>query len=113
MIRIENRRAYKGGGDYVGRAVPRSGIKKGSPLGSPFKLKNQVDDHERKALIARYAIWLNEQLTDPHSPQSLEMERLCKLYRVSGELTLICWCAPKACHAEVIRAKILERMGKS
>ena len=113
MIRIENRRKYKGDGEYVGRAVARAGIKKGSPLASQFALKGQADDSERRALIFRYATWLDEQLGDPDSPQNQELERLCQLYRDSGELTLICWCAPKPCHAQIIRAKILERVGQA
>ena len=37
-----------------------------------------------------------------------EMERLGELVREGGRLRLLCWCAPKRCHADAIADKILE-----
>jgi hypothetical protein len=33
--------------------------------------------------------------------------RLARLYKAHGTLTLVCWCAPQACHAEVIQEAVL------
>jgi hypothetical protein len=42
-------------------------------------------------------------LQDPKSAQSLEIQRLIKLYEAQGELNLECWCHPKACHGDIIK----------
>jgi hypothetical protein len=78
---------------YVGRP---------SPLGNPFQLGL---DGSRAEVIARYRLWLWARIQDPGSIQRRELERL--LVRAqAGRLELLCWCAPLACHAEVIRSAL-------
>jgi len=90
MINVMNKRSYRGNGVYVGRP---------NVLGNPFYLKSES---ERNKVIAEYDIWLTEKMKSD-TPQKREIRRLRKLYKTAGELTLICWCAPKACHADVIK----------
>lgn len=99
MISVANKRGYAGtrNGAYVGRP---------SPLGNPFKIGR---DGDRDAVIARYAAWLDTRLADPDSAQSRELSRLRALWRQAGVLTLWCWCAPLACHADVIKARLETR----
>ncbi len=42
----------------------------------------------------------------PGSPQECELRRLLAQAR-SGELELLCWCAPLPCHPEVVRSALL------
>jgi hypothetical protein len=94
MITVANMRFYKVG-EYVGRP---------SVLGNPYYLANE---DMREWVIDRYEIWLMEQLKTNEAVRK-ELKRLKDIYLTTGELTLLCWCAPRKCHAEIIRKAILE-----
>jgi len=98
MITVGNKK-HGARGIYVGRP---------SSLGNPFPLQCET---ERAAVIRDYEEWLAEQLLDPSSPASREIHRLAALAR-KGDLCLICWCAPKACHADIIKRTIEAINGK-
>lgn len=93
---------------YVGRGG--KGLA-GSPLANPFAYHTtesgystveKVDDP-----IARYALWLRDQVFNQgDTPQRQEIARLAQLRRG----ILLCWCAPKPCHATVIVEIIREYM---
>lgn len=88
--------SYHGRGVYVGRP---------SPLGNPIPLLVEKD---RAKVIAKYEIWLREKLENPDSSQSLMFQRLLQRSKQQQEdLMLLCFCHPKACHADIIK-KILE-----
>ena len=101
MIRVENLKSYKGVGVYVGRSMRDI---QGSVLGSPFKVKPH-GPHERGASVELYRRWLWNHIRRGAGDVYEELMRLKNL-AVHGDLTLICWCAPLACHADVIRAAI-------
>ena len=82
---------------YIGRS---------SPLNNPFKMSKTVD---REEMLARYAAWLDAQITEPASAAACEMARLHAILEERGELTLVCWCAPLPCHGDVIRERLLSR----
>jgi hypothetical protein len=67
------------GSVYVGRP---------SPFGNPFKLDAEAD---RADVIARFERWIAGQ---PVLRARVRTELRGK--------TLVCWCAPKACHADVL-----------
>jgi hypothetical protein len=92
MITVGNKQ-HGARGVYVGRS---------SPLGNPFAMQGEAT---RAAVIRDYADWLAEQLLDPSSPASREIHRLAELAR-KQDLYLVCWCAPKACHADIIKRTI-------
>jgi len=92
MITIGNKK-HGARGIYVGRP---------SALGNPFPLRCEA---ERAAVIRDYEGWLAEQLLDPTSAASVEIHRLAMLAR-TGDLCLVCFCAPKACHADIIKRTI-------
>jgi hypothetical protein len=75
---------------YVGRAVPRLGLT-GSPFANPFKIG---PDGGRSDVIQRYRSWI---LGRP--------DLLGRLHELRGR-PLACWCAPEACHADVIAALV-------
>ena len=73
---------------YVGRP---------SPLGNPFVLGR---DGDRDTVVAKYRRWLHANLDNPEVKRALHD----LLYQArQGPLELVCWCAPQACHADVIR----------
>jgi hypothetical protein len=84
---------------YVGRP---------EALGNPFRLVRTHSSIEanRRKIVGRYEAWLMRAvLLDPvvsHEFKKIEAAALAGL-----DIELVCWCAPKACHADVIR-KFLE-----
>jgi hypothetical protein len=80
--------------EYVGRP---------SPLGNPFVLKGES---ARQEVVDRYDSWLRGKWAkDP-----VITRELCRLLKIAKRqpLELVCWCAPKACHADKIRDLLLE-----
>ena len=96
MITVGNKK-QGARGIYVGRP---------SPPGNPFPLHREV---EQAAVIRDYEDWLADQLLDPRSAASIEIHRLMALAQ-KQDLCLVCWYAPKACHADIIK-RTIEAMG--
>jgi hypothetical protein len=97
VIRIENKKTYRGKGIYIGRP---------SLIGNPFR----IGEHgTREQVIARYREWLWQQV----KRQNGVYRELCRLADEArkGDLTLICWCKEQrrevACHGDTVRAAIL------
>lgn len=79
---------------YVGRP---------SPLGNPFRIGR---DGDRAGVIAQYVAWLDRQLAQhPEGAPAREFARLLGL-AAARDLALVCSCAPLACHADVIKARL-------
>ncbi len=91
MIKVVNKRSGTPG-EYIGRP---------SVLGNPFVIGR---DGTRDEVIAKYRVWLNDQL---HESEAVgrELSRLTDLAR-DGDLNLVCWCAPQACHGDVVKSCI-------
>jgi hypothetical protein len=93
------------GGVYVGRAMPRRGLK-ASPFANPFRLPRNASAEERTACIGRYVTYLTNERRD----------LLTRLPELRSAPALLCWCRHdgeektpyNACHGDVI-AWILER----
>jgi predicted dehydrogenase len=58
---------------------------------------------ERDGVVESFRQWLRAHWHDPKVKH--EMQRLVDLAR-KGDLDLVCWCAPKACHGDVIKRAI-------
>jgi len=80
-------------GEYVGRP---------SVLGNPFTIGRHGT---REEVIASYREWLWMRMRGD-SPELRELDRLAEKLITDRGLTLVCWCAPKACHADVIASAI-------
>ena len=98
MIRIENKKTYRGEGIYVGRKMP--GIP-GSVLGNPFRIGR---DGTREEVVEKYRRWLWEQIKLGNDVY-VELKRIADLAR-RGDVSLVCWCAPNLCHATVIERSV-------
>ncbi len=94
-LRITIARKGQGiGGEYVGRPTP---------LGNPFRLESE---EQREEVVARYATWLEEQLRQGNREVARALGGLYRKLKREGTLTLLCFCAPKRCHAEVIAERL-------
>lgn len=78
---------------YVGRP---------SVLGNPFAMRSEAD---RDRVVANYRSWLRQHYRRC-GPERQELERLLQL-ALAGPLELVCYCAPRSCHADVIREALL------
>jgi hypothetical protein len=74
-------------------------VDRGTPLGNPFHMK---DESQRASVIEKYRVWLWDQIKAGHPMVVRELKRLCALERDRGSVTLLCHCAPRPCHADVI-----------
>jgi hypothetical protein len=90
MITVVNKRWTVSNGEYIGRP---------SPLGNPFIIG---PDGDRDEVIAKYRRWLWLQMDAPDSPALAELNRLTDLHDTGEPLVLVCWCAPKPCHGDVL-----------
>lgn len=85
-------------GEYIGR---------GSPLGNPFIIGK---DGSREQVIAKYRVWLNEQIMRKNPVVLDELNRLGNKAIDEKGLALECFCYPKPCHGEVIKEKLVKAM---
>lgn len=93
MIRVASKR-HGATGEYIGRP---------SPLGNPFVIGR---DGDRDEVIAKYRAWLEKAISPGvNTPARDEFIRLWRLAR-AGDVTLVCWCAPLACHGDVLKEKL-------
>ncbi len=74
-----------------------------TPLGNPFP----EPTHGREGCIALYRNWLDRQLDDPDSPASIQFNGIRDRVLQGQSIALMCWCAPLACHADVIQEKLV------
>ena len=96
-ITIVNKHHGKSG-EYIGR---------GSPLGNPFVIGK---DGSREQVIAKYRVWLNEQIMRKNPVVLDELNRLGNKAIDEKGLALQCFCYPKPCHGEVIKEKLVKAM---
>ena len=76
-----------------------------SILGNPYTIRKHG---AREEALVLYRQWLPLRLHGD-TPQARALEALVDRLRAGESLLLICWCAPLACHAEVIKQE-LERL---
>lgn len=97
MIRIENKKHYRGEGVYIGRP---------SPLGNPFKIGEYGT---RREVIARYREWLWRQI-NLRGVVYRELQRLAAIAKQS-DLVLICWCKEQGreigCHGDILKSAVM------
>lgn len=77
------------GAVYIGRAMPRQRLT-GSPFANPYKIGG-ADALTREMAIAHFRAWL---LGQPALVERAKRELRGKV--------LACWCAPEACHGDVL-----------
>lgn len=78
---------------YIGRP---------SILGNPFAM---VSEGHRSTVIRQYREWLRVEYAKK-GPVFDALHALAKRVREGEHLALQCWCAPRACHGDVIKDAI-------
>jgi hypothetical protein len=89
---------------YVGRKTtyrPEFGADF-SILSNPYTIRKHGT---REDVMALYRQWLPARL-QAQSAEARAVEGLVERVRAGEKLLLICWCAPQACHGDVIGAEI-------
>ena len=82
---------HKDAGEYIGR---------GSPLGNKFI----IGEHgTREEVVASYKSHLNKAIQLGEANIIQELDRLAHILVDTKRLTLVCYCAPKLCHGNIIR----------
>jgi hypothetical protein len=76
------------GAVYIGRAMPRYGLP-ASKWANPFRLRRNASHEERAEVIAKY----ERRLVDSGLIDDVR--------ELSGK-DLVCWCAPKPCHGDLL-----------
>lgn len=94
MIKVVNKRTHTPSNDDVHIGRP-------SVLGNPFPMSNES---ERLEVVEKYREWLRTQYRSSN-PAKFELLRLAKLSKTQ-DINLVCYCAPKACHGDVVKYAI-------
>jgi len=87
-------------GVYIGR---KSGVRPTSPLSNPYRMR---DESQRGVVIAKYRKWLWAKIVARDPKVTEELWRLLDLAKRPEGVTLLCWCAPKPCHGDVIASAL-------
>jgi hypothetical protein len=96
-VNILNKYHGKADGVYIGR---------GSPFGNPYP----IGEEDRDTVCDKYEHHFSYKLnTDPHFQAAVD--DLVNKAR-TGDLNLICFCAPKRCHGETIKRHIEAALNK-
>lgn len=82
-------------------------IARPSMLGNPFYM---ACEHDRNKVVAQYRAWLIRHSKDKTAVWD-EVLKLAARSKAGESLALECWCAPCACHGDVIIEAINEING--
>ena len=96
MIRIVNLRNYVAKDNEVLIKVDRSN----KILGNKFYMKTEAD---RNKVCDYYANWFNAKVNNNDISVMQELNRILIIAR-NNDIALGCWCYPKRCHSETIKA---------
>lgn len=76
-------------------------VDRSSVLGNPFDMCH--DERRRDEVCDKYVAYFEQQRKCNEAFVN-ELRRLYCIHRHYGKLELFCWCAPRRCHAETIKA---------
>lgn len=79
-------------------------------LGNSHLLADPSDEDERARAIAAYADDLGADMT-ARGPMYAAVRTIANLVAGGHKVALRCWCAPLACHGDVIAGKVAELSG--
>jgi hypothetical protein len=102
MVEVVNVRKCKDFGKREGDVyIGRAGMDfANSPWGNPFPLRHES---RRSMVIDQYRVWVLQELQNGR----LNLESLKDAKRLG------CWCAPKACHGDVLKELLGAKYGNS
>ena len=98
MIEVVNLKQLKDVKDGIVIRVDRKSV-----LGNPFYMH---DESERDKVCDEYQTYFDKKVNEKTDENFMnELRRIYKLAK-HNKVYLACWCAPKRCHAETIKAFI-------
>lgn len=97
MIKVINQHAPK--------KYPRVFIGRGSVLGNPYHI---TPTRTREQVIELYHDWFAKKLMDLDEDVMNAMADIIELEKEHGRVDLQCFCAPQACHGDVIKMYLQE-----
>lgn len=83
---------------YIGRP---------SPLGNPFPM---TKESQRQGVCGQYEIWFQQQVVDEVPEVMQELENILNKAIEYGLVRLKCFCAPRACHGDTIKAYLIKQL---
>lgn len=90
-------------------------IGRGSPLGNPYThisdrfTKASFVVSSREESIQMYESFLRKKIQEKDKPIVDELNRIYLLAK-KGDVSLVCYCKPKACHGDIIKQIIEEKL---
>ena len=80
-----------------------------SPLGNRYKIGHNHDG-TRNQVLKSYSkdFWEMVEKADKRDPAYLLLRRIARLVAAGEDVTLVCWCFPLKCHAEVVKEGVLK-----
>jgi hypothetical protein len=81
-------------------------IGRGSPLGNPFPISSSA---MREEVIASFEKHLSQKISDGDADIRGELNRIWRAAK-AGDVNLVCYCAPRACHGDIIKKLIEEKL---
>lgn len=80
-------------------------IGRGSPLGNPYPIGPHA---HRAVVIAQYEGWITDKIK-ANNPQVIKELNMIAGFVLRGEtIRLVCFCAPKPCHGDVLKKLICD-----
>jgi hypothetical protein len=80
---------------------PDSGMKDGTMLGNPYPMKNES---EREECIRKFSEYFF--LPENYEKFLPYLKRIKQREKEHGTVYLVCFCAPKACHGDIIKKAV-------
>lgn len=74
-----------------------------SQLANPFRLRGE---ETRGSTLDHYRAWLIERFV-PGTSQWIELLEILEASQRRNGIALGCWCAPRPCHGDIVRAAVL------
>ena len=104
---------------YIGRKNVSYKLKE-SPLANPFKTmfvtqidtiignRDTITTRTREEAIRLYKEMFYKEIDSGNVFMAEECKRLRELHDKHGELIIVCWCAPRLCHGDVIKEYLVD-----
>ena len=104
-IRIVNLRTYK---PIKGEVLIK--IDRSSPVGNPFPMSVEG---KRDKVCDQYQTYFNTKITTKGDAKFMGYLRMIYQTALHNDVALGCWCTPKRCHGETIKAYVDEQLKRS
>lgn len=107
MIQVVNKHIHKPTRNdfYIGR---------GSVLGNPYShlpgTLATVVVESREEAIEKYEHWIDQQMSNKNKDVIGALNAIATIVMQTGHVNLVCYCAPKSCHGDVIKEIVMQKL---